>query len=312
MDVHTSEGPAGRARVAAALAVAMVLWGSAFAVIKSAGTAYGAGELALLRFTTAGVVLGACAAAARVPAPRGRAVGWFVVSGLLGVALYHPLLNKGEQVVAAGPAALLINSAPVWTALFAAALLREKIGPRKILGIAVSFAGVAVLTVGQPGKIDVQPAALLIVGAAICAALYVIVQKRFLAGFGALAFTLWTVWAGVLLLAPAFGVSTVRTLLAAPARATAEVVYLGVFPGAIAYMTFAYATVRLPAARVMSFMYFVPALSMLMAWPYLGEVPTAVSLAGGVLAIGGVAIVNAAPKAAGMPRPTVDRAEKVA
>ncbi len=280
--------------VGIALSITLTHWASAFAVIKSAGHAYGAGELALLRFTVAGVVLGLYAAATRVKLPRPRDLPYFFLTGLLGVALYHPFLNYGEEVVSAGVASLLINSAPVWTAILASFLLRERVGSRKTLGIALSFVGILLLMLGDRGEFTIRPAALLIVGSAISMAFYMVVQKRFLAHYSAMEFILWTFWAGVILLLPIFAAATIRAASRAPAQATLEVIYLGIFPGAIAYMCFAYATVRLRAATVVSFMYLVPGMAMLMAWGYSGEVPTALGLLGGTLAIGGVAIVNTA------------------
>jgi len=118
------------------------------------------------------------------------------VTGLIGIAIYHPCLNFGEHVVSAGAASLLINSAPVWTAILAALVLKEKIGVRKIVGIAVSVVGVALLALGK--GLTLEPAALLIVGAAFCHSCFVIVQKMKLSRFGALEFTLWSMCAGVL------------------------------------------------------------------------------------------------------------------
>ncbi|MGN6367904.1 MAG: DMT family transporter [Phycisphaerae bacterium] len=284
-------------RVSAALAITVVLWGGAFPLIKSAGHSYGGGELALLRFVVAGITLGIAGMVTRTELPRARDLWAFFLTGLLGVAIYHPFLNYGEEVVAAGTASMLINSGPVWAALLAPLLLGETINRRKGVGIAISFFGVALLAFGEKGRFEFQPAALLVIVSAICAALYVIVQKKYLSNYGALAFTLWTVWAGVLLMVPLFGVSTVREMLRAPGRATGEVCFLGVFPAAVAYMTFAYATVRMPASRVMTFMYLIPPVAMAIAWVYLGEMPTGMSVAGGLLAIGGVAVVNSVPGA---------------
>lgn len=282
-------------RVGMGLAVTVVLWGAAFGLIKSAGAVYGGGELALVRFIVAGTVLGLAGVVMRVRVPRkGRDVLAFFGTGLSGVAIYHPFLNYGEKVVSAGVASLLINSAPLWTAILASFLLREKITRRKGMGILVSFVGVAILAVGSKGRIEIEPAALLVVGSAVCAAIYVIIQKKFLSGWGAVEFTLWTVWAGVILMLPVFGLSSWNTVRTAPIERTLEVVFLGVFPAALAYMTFAYATVRMPASRVMTFMYLIPPVAMAFAWMYEGEVPTWLSALGGALAIGGVAIVNSA------------------
>ena len=55
----------------------------------------------------------------------------------------------------------------------------------------------------------------------------------------------------------------------------------------------------------MSYLYLVAPLAMLFAWPYLHEIPTLLSLAGGVLAIGGVALVNARPDKTAAPAATI-------
>jgi drug/metabolite transporter (DMT)-like permease len=295
-----------RGRLTLALAITVVLWSSAFAAIKSAGQDYGAGELALLRFSVAAVVLAIAGICKRSRLPRGAEIFWCFITGLIGVAIYHPFLNYGEHKVSAGAASLLINSAPVWTAILAPLFLNEKITLQKAAGIAVSFVGIALLVVGKDGHFTLEPAALFIIGSAICHSLFVIVQKKYLSKLSALDFTLWTAVFGVLILLPVFGISTWQELHKAHLRATLEVVYLGIFPATIAYIAFAYAAARMPASQVMTFMYLVPALAMIISWAYLKEVPTALSLLGGALAIAGVAIVNTAKRDMTTPAPVIE------
>jgi drug/metabolite transporter (DMT)-like permease len=68
------------------------------------------------------------------------------------------------------------------------------------------------------------------------------------------------------------------------------VLYLAVLPGALAYFAWAYALVRVEAARLARTLYFVPAITILLSWVLLGEGPGASALAGGALAIAGVVI----------------------
>ena len=75
-------------------------------------------------------------------------------------------------------------------------------------------------------------------------------------------------------------------------EATLSVVYLGVLPGALGFMVWNYALSRAPASVVASFLYLVPVSAIFIAWIWLGEIPLALSLVGGVLSLVGVVLVN--------------------
>ena len=73
----------------------------------------------------------------------------------------------------------------------------------------------------------------------------------------------------------------------ADAGSIAWTVYLGVFPTAIAFTTWAYALTRSTAGRMGSTTYLVPPLAILMGWAILGETPPLLALLGGVLCLTG-------------------------
>jgi drug/metabolite transporter (DMT)-like permease len=75
----------------------------------------------------------------------------------------------------------------------------------------------------------------------------------------------------------------------------AWVVYLGVFPTALAFTTWAYALARSNAGRLAAMTYLVPPLSILFGWLLLGEVPPALAIAGGALCLVGVGITRRRP-----------------
>ena len=68
------------------------------------------------------------------------------------------------------------------------------------------------------------------------------------------------------------------------------VVYLGLFPTAIAFTTYAYALRQMTASSLGITTYLVPPLTILMGWLFLGEVPPTMAYAGGALALVGVAV----------------------
>lgn len=277
--------------VTLALAVTVVFWASAFAGIRAGLGAYGPGEIALFRFLVASVVLGGIAVLRKTPFPAPRDVPAVFLAGFLAFTVYHVALNFGEVTVGAGAASVLINTAPVFTALLAVAFLGERLAPLGWVGMAVSFSGAFLISVGESEGFGISPTAFVILIAALSSSIYFVVQKPYVKEYGALAFTTYAVWAGTLLSVP-FLPGLVSQALAAPPGATIAMVYLGIFPTAIAYVTYAYALSRLAASRAVSFLYLIPVVAYLIAWVWLGEVPTLFSVVGSCVTLCGVLIVN--------------------
>ena len=111
----------------AALATTVVVWASAFAAIREAVRALGWAHLSVLRLAVAALVLGALAAVRRVGWPARRDLPLLALCALSGMTAYQVLLNAGEVTVPAATASLLVNVAPIFTALLAASLLGERL-----------------------------------------------------------------------------------------------------------------------------------------------------------------------------------------
>jgi drug/metabolite transporter (DMT)-like permease len=279
------------ARSLAAITTTLVFWASAFAGIRAGLESYGPGELALLRFGTASLVLAGIALAMRMRLPSGRDLPGIFLCGFLGITVYHVALNFGEVTVSAGAASLLIAAVPVVTALLATLFLGERLSVWGWVGIAVSLAGVALIALGEGGGVRLEPGAGLVLLAAFSTSVYFVLQKPYLRRYGPLEFAAYAIWAGTLLML-VFLPGLVEQIPVATAEATISGIYLGIFPAAIAYVTWTYAMSRLPASVVTPFLYASPVLAIAIAWVWLGEVPTLLTLAGGALAVAGVIVVN--------------------
>ena len=81
-------------------------------------------------------------------------------------------------------------------------------------------------------------------------------------------------------------------LQAAPLPATLGLVYLGIFPTAIAFTTWAYALSLIDAGKLAATTYLVPGTTILISWLVLGEIPTVWGLVGGVICLVGVGLTR--------------------
>lgn len=282
--------PAPRTWVA--IIVALLLWAAAFPGIRAGLRSYGPGELALLRFGTASLVLAGWALLTRMRLPDRKDMARIALAGFLGITVYHVALNFGERTVESGAAALIIASAPIMTALFSMPMLGERLTGWGWAGVAASFTGVAVIALGEGGGVDLNWDALLILLAAACAALYMIISKPGLKRYSSVEFTTYAIWAGTVPLL-VFAPGLAQQLPVAPLSDTLAGVFLGVFPGAISYVLWGYGLARMPASVLSTFLYFQPLNAAIIAWFWLGEVPSTITVVGGLIAIAGVAVVNA-------------------
>nr|WP_079053857.1 DMT family transporter [Streptomyces graminilatus] len=292
MTSSPSSRRAPRAEVLAALAacVSVVLWASAFVSIRSAGAAYSPGALALGRMLAGFVTLGAICLVRREGLPPRSAWRGIAISGVLWFGVYMVVLNWGEQQVDAGTAALLVNIGPILIALLGTRLLGDAMPPRLLAGMAVSFAGAVTvgLSMSGGGGTSVLGVVLCLLAAASWAA-GVIAQKPALVRASALQATTFGCLIGAVTCLP-FAGQLVADVADAPLSATLNMIYLGVFPTALAFTTWAYALARTTASRMGATTYAVPALVVLMSWLALGEVPGLLTLAGGGLCLAGVAV----------------------
>ena len=291
-------------RTAAALAATVVLWASAFAAIRAALEHFGAGHLSVLRLFVAAIALGAVAAARGVRLPAARDVPAIAGVGFAGMTAYQLLLNGGERTVPAGTAALLINISPVFTAIAASALLHEHMTRLRWTGVAIACAGASLIALAGRGGLALDEGALLVLGAAVAQATFFVAQKPLLRRYGSLELTTWAMALGALMTLP-FAPGLPGEIASAPAEALLAVAFLGLGASAIGFVTWAYASAHVDVSVAAATLYAVPVVAFTVAWIWLGETPTAMTVLGGAIALAGVALVTFGERAQprGKPNP---------
>lgn len=270
--------------------VTVVLWASAFVGIRAAGEDLSPGALSLARLLVGSVTLGAVVLIRRERLPARRDLPAIALCGVLWFGLYNVVLNAAERLVDAGTAAMVVNVGPILIAIFAGSLLGEGFPRSLFTGCAVAFAGVVVIGLATSGRgLDASLGALLCLVAALAYAGGVVTQKPLLKRVSALQVTWLACGVGAISCLP-FAPTLFREFGEADASVVGWAVYLGVFPTAVAFTTWAYALSRTTAGRMGATTYLVPPLAVLMGWIILGETPPVFALLGGALCLVGVAV----------------------
>ena len=279
----------------AALLITVLLWASAFVGIRAIGDTFSPASLTLGRLVIGVLVLTAIARPDKHRFPTGRPLLLVVIYGVVWFGLYNIFLNAGERYLDAGTSALIINIAPAIVALLAGVLLKEGFPRLLVIGMAVAFAGVALIALSSNDSNAVETASgkgvVLCLLAAVVCAFGVIAQKLALAHIA----PVMSVWLGCLVgvvMCLPFAPHLIGEIQDASAHDILWLAYLGVFPTAVGFSTWSYALKRLSSGQTASTTYLVPMVATLISWAVLDEVPAALAFVGGALCLIGVAITR--------------------
>lgn len=295
-DTPTGAIPAGKEpinkRGVAAVVITVVLWASAFVGIRAIGPSFSPGPLTLGRLAVAAVVLGLFVLPTLRRLPRGREWWPILAYGVMWFGGYNVALNAAEHLLDAGTSAMLINVSPIIVAVLAGFILKEGFPRWLIIGSTLAFGGVAMIAIGsgQRSTADVV-GVLLCLLAAVLAAVSVIIQKPVLRKFPAAQATWFGIMVGTVCCLPFTG-QLITEVQQAPIPATLGLLYLGIFPTAIAFTTWAYALSLIDAGKMAATTYLVPGTTILISWLILSEVPTIWGLIGGIICLVGVGLTR--------------------
>lgn len=266
-------------------------WAAAFPVIKIALRDFPPFELALFRFGLTSLAFAILAPIFKIRLPERRDWGKLALAGFCAVTGYHMALNLGQQTVTAGAASFVVNVVPVLTAVAACLFLGEKFRLPGLIGLFISFSGVALIAIGENKGFGLNAGVGFVLLAAVFQTLYFVLQKPLLKKYTVFEVVAYSVWIGTLGLS-IFLPGLLQRIPAASTTSFWSVLFLAIFPGALSFLTWSKLLSLMPASRASSFLYLVPVTATLVAWLWLGEIPKLFSLLGGALALAGVVIVN--------------------
>lgn len=244
--------------------------------------------LTVLRFALAGALVGAIATlTSGLPKTAWRAPWRYGVLGAL-LASYFVLMFWGLQTAAAVPSAAVFTLTPLMAAGFGWLLLGQITTRRMALALGLGAAGalwvvfrgdVAALLRLEVGRGE----GIYFIGC-IAHAIYAPMVRKLNRGEPAVVFTFGMMVAGFILLAIWGWRDVLATDWAAmPAIVWICLIYISVAASAASFVCLQYATLRLPAAKVMAYTYLVP------SWVILWEIGLGRG-APPVIVLGGIAL----------------------
>ncbi|MCZ7565925.1 MAG: DMT family transporter [Burkholderiales bacterium] len=190
----------------------------------------------------------------------------------------------------AGYLSLINGTVPLWTALFAAWLLHEPLGGRRIVGFALGVGGVALIVNLGPVALDARVVVAVLVGL-LGAAFWGwggVMIKQHTGELPALVLAAGSITYSALLLSPAWSQAGAASWTAV---ATSAAIALGVVCSGIAYLAFFTLVRDIGPSRTLAVTFLIPVLGVLWGWLLLDETVTASMLVGGLMIVAALALV---------------------
>ncbi len=264
-----------------------VVWGLGVVIAKPAVAECPPLLLMGLRFCASALIL-----LWFVRVPRALLVRLFWVA-LIGSACQYGLTFNGLRYLDAGTTALVVQAEVPFLTLLGVLWLKERLAPRKLLGMAVAFAGIY-LVVGEPRVQGEMDAVAMVLAGAFAWAVGQAMMRR-LGHLGGLTAIAWiSAFAGPQLLLASALFESGQTAVLADAGWTlwATVLYLGVVMNVVGYGCWYHVLGRYQIQRVAPFLLLLPVTSVAGGALFLGEPLGAPVLLGGAIVLAGVALIT--------------------
>jgi drug/metabolite transporter (DMT)-like permease len=219
-----------------------------------------------------------------------------MVLGILGVFVHQVLQATALLTINASAAGWLISFSPIFTVILSLLFLHEKMNTTKAVGMVLAVTGVLIITStrsGQSIQFVMNIGFLLMILSTLNWAVYSVLLKSLKIPYPPLVVTFYMCLIGLILTTPFI----IRNrgwekLTLLDQTEWSHLLFLGVFVSGIAYWYWGKALEVLEASKVSMFLYLEPIATLIAAVLFLREKVLLISVAGGIIIIIGVIIVN--------------------
>jgi drug/metabolite transporter (DMT)-like permease len=306
------DGRRRAAAIVAALGVVYVVWGSTYLGIAYALETLPPFLMAGARFLVAGVILYAAArlvgGAGATARPDRTQWGFAALTGVLMLAIGNGGVSWAQQTVPSGIAAIVIASIPLWVVLIDRIAFGARLSWVAAVGVAVGFAGVAILIdPSAPDRIDPAGGLALLAAALGWATGTLLSRGDKLTAPPLVAAGMQMLCGGVVLVVAGLVAGELGDVQAPSWRSVLAVAYLIVFGSLLAFSAYVWLLRNAQVSLVATYAYVNPVVAVFLGAVFLGEEVTTRTLVAGGIVLGAVAlIVSARPApAAAAARPSL-------
>jgi drug/metabolite transporter (DMT)-like permease len=271
-----------------------VFWASNIVAGKEAVGSFGGMGLAQLRLAGAAILfLALFLARPGRPELRLSSRQWLVLAvvGFNGMTLNQIGFINGLARTSVAHTALIVALGPVMVLALSCLMRLEPLTPPKFLGMLISFAGVAILTLGgaERGSTAHWQGDLIVLAGSASFAYYTIQAKAIANRYDALTLNTLTFAIGSLLMIPFAARSVLNIRWAGvPLAAWGGLAFMVILGTVVSYLVYAFALTELSASRVAAFAYLQPVVAALLGVWLLGERITLGLVGGGATILAGV------------------------
>ncbi|HCY0396238.1 TPA: DMT family transporter [Staphylococcus aureus] len=270
----------------------IILWGSAFPMIKIALNDFSAESLSAFRLILATIILLPFVIIKKLPTPELRDIPVIFILGFCGFVIYHTALNFGEALISAGISGILVSTTPIFSSALAYIFLKEHFSKWNWLSSLVAFIGISIISISKDDYTTINVLGVFIILlASFSESLYFTFQKKYIEKYGFIAFTLYTIMASspfMLIFIP----EIINDIHGATFTSIVSVLYLAIFPTIIPYVLLAYIVKSVGVSDATMSLYLTPIVSLLLSYLLLDELPTTLAIIGGIITLLGVNLSN--------------------
>jgi drug/metabolite transporter (DMT)-like permease len=277
--------------------VVCIVWGSTYLAIRVGVSDLPPALFAGIRFLTAGVLMLAYVRIRKMKMPRSlREVRIIATIGLFLLFGANGLIVWSEQYLPSGLTALIVSIIPLYVVLLDLVFPGGmRIGRKGWVGLLIGFSGVGLLVLPGIGlqAIDFRGVLGVLAGAFLWAAGSVYSSRNPVSGSMMAISALETLTAGIALCLTGIIIGEIPRFHLTP-NSTTALLYL-IFVGSIlGFSCFVYIIKAMPPAKASTYTYVNPAVAILLGWLILHESVTVRDIAGALVILTGVIMVQTA------------------